>query len=131
MANMKLNNKGYLIRVSRLFRKAIIDIPITIHHQVMLGSNKVYLQGQRIINSKTQKMERLMVCTFIHPGMSIKRYAERWYIENMFKDMKSKGFQLECTHVTDRERLNNLMSILAIAYVWMIRIGTWVKKNRP
>lgn len=62
--------------------------------------------------------------------MSIKRYAERWYIENMFMDMKSNGLQLECTHLTRLERLDTLMSIMAIAYAWMIRIGLWVKKNK-
>jgi len=130
-ANMKVNFKGKIIRVSRLFRKALLNQPMTIHHQVMMGSNQVYLQGQSIINSKTNRSEWLIVCTYCHPGMSIKRYACRWYIENMFKDMKSNGFQLECTHLTRRERLDTLMSILAIAYTWMIRIGMWVKKVRP
>jgi len=34
-------------------------------------------------------------------------------------------------HITDPERLSTLMSILAIAYTWMIRIGTWVTKIKP
>lgn len=130
-ANMMVNSKGHRVRVSRLFRKSDPDHPVTIHHQVTMGTNQVYLQGQRIVNSKTQQMEWLIVCTYCHPGMSIKRYAERWYIENMFKDMKSNGFQLEETHVTDPDRLSTLMSLLAIAYVWMIRIGMWLKKVRP
>ncbi len=49
----------------------------------------------------------------------------------MFKDMKSNGFQLECTHITKPERLDTLMGILSIAYVWMIKIGTWVRKMKP
>ncbi len=130
-ANMLVESKGKLIRVSRLFRKALLNQPITIHHQVMMGTNLVYLQGQSIINSKTNRREWLITCTYCHPGMSIKRYADRWYIENMFRDMKSNGFQLECTHLTRLERLDTLMSILAIAYTWMIRIGMWVKKVRP
>lgn len=116
-ANMKVNSKGHMIRVSRLFRRSNPEHPVAIHHQVMMGTNPVYLQGQPIINSKTQQREWLIVCTYCHPGMSIKRYAERWYIENMFKDMKSNGFQLECTHVIHPDRLSTLMSILAIAYV--------------
>lgn len=130
-ANMKVEFKGKMIRVSRLFRKSNPDRPVTIFHQVMMGTNRVYLQGQWIINSKTNQREWLIICTYCHPGMSIKRYAGRWYIENMFKDMKSNGFQLECTHLTRLERLDTLMSILAIAYTWMIRIGMWVKKVRP
>jgi hypothetical protein len=130
-ANMNVLFKGRMIRVSRLFRNSNPDRPVTIFHQVMIGTNQVYLQGQWIINSKTNRKEWLIICTYCQPGMSIKRYAERWYIENMFKDMKSNGFQLECTHLTRIERLDTLMSILAIAYTWMIRIGMWVKKVRP
>ena len=98
---------------------------------VTVGMNKVYLQGERIVNTKTNKQEWLIVSTYHQPGESIKRYGQRWYIENMFKDMKSNGFQLKCTHITDPERLSTLMSILAIAYTWMISIGTWVKKIKP
>jgi len=49
----------------------------------------------------------------------------------MFKDMKSNGFQLECTHITKLERLDTLMGILAITYAWMMRIGTWIKCIKP
>jgi len=130
-SNMNVVNKGRIMRVSHLFRKGCMDKPMTIHHQVTLGTNQVYLQGQSIINTKTNRKEWLIVCTYCNPGRSIKRYGERWYIENMFKDMKSNGFQLECTHITKPERLDTLMGILAIAYTWMIRIGMWVKKVRP
>ena len=91
----------------------------------------MYLQGSRIINSKTNKPEYLIIGTYCEPTESTIRYGERWYIENMFKDMKSNGFQLECTHITKLDRLNTLMGILSIAYVWMIKIGTWVRKMKP
>ena len=130
-ANMKVESKGKIIRVSRLFCHSSPDRAVTIFHQVRMGTNLVYLQGQWIINTKTNRKEWLIICTYCHPGMSIKRYSGRWYIENMFRDMKSNGFQLECTHLTRLERLDTLMSILAIAYTWMIRIGMWVKKVRP
>lgn len=129
--NMLVEYQGVRTRVSRLFRKASIGQSVTIRGMVRMGSNRVYLQGQRIINSKTGNTEYLIVCTYSEPGKSIQRYGERWYIENMFKDMKSNGFQLESTHVTDPGRLSTLMGILAIAYAWMIKIGTWVKKIKP
>ena len=58
-------------------------------------------------------------------------YSNRWYIESMFKDLKSNGFQLEQTHVTKTERLETLFGLLAIAYAWMIKIGTWIKSKKP
>ena len=129
--NMIVQYKGISMRVTRLFKGIPIGKSMTIRGMVTLGMNKVYLQGERIINSKTNKQEWLIVSTYHQPSESIKRYGQRWYIENMFKDMKSNGFQLRCTHITDPDRLSTLMSILAIAYTWMIRIGTWVKKIKP
>jgi len=129
--NMFVECQGKRRRVSNLFKGLPIGQSLTIRSMVTLGNNKVYLQGQRIINSKTQRKEYLIVSTYCKPSESITRYGERWYIENMFKDMKSNGFQLESTHVTDPDRLSTLMSIISIAYAWMIRIGMWVKKTKP
>lgn len=129
--NMKVKYKNRITMVKRLFSRMPIGKIQTIRRMVMMGSNRVYLQGERIINSKTNRSEYLIVCTYCQPAGSIRRYAERWYIENMFKDLKSNGFQLKCTHITALDRLDTLMGILAIAYTWMIRIGKWVKKKKP
>ncbi len=129
--NMMVLYKGARMRVTSLFKGIPIGKAMTIRGMVTLGANKVYLQGERIVNSKTNKVEWLIVSTYHQAGESIKRYGQRWYIENMFKDLKSNGFQLRCTHITDPERLSTLMCLLAIAYTWMIRIGMWVKKRDP
>ncbi len=97
----------------------------------MIGDAQVYMQGSRIVNTKNHKEEFLIVITYDDPGGSIERYSERWYIENMFKDLKSNGFNLESTHITISNRLETLMFVLAIAYAWMIKIGRIVVKNNP
>jgi len=129
--NMFVQYKGIRMRVTKLFKGIEVGKAMTIRGMVTLGTNKVYLQGQRIVNTKTNKLEWLIVSTYHQPSGSILRYGQRWYIENMFKDMKSNGFQLRCTHITDLERLSTLMGLLAIAYTWMIKIGMWVKKAKP
>lgn len=60
-ANMVVEFKGKMVCVSRLFRNRNPDRPVTIFHQVMMGTNLVYLQGQSIINSKTNRREWLIV----------------------------------------------------------------------
>ncbi|MEO5583126.1 MAG: IS4 family transposase [Saprospiraceae bacterium] len=129
--NLKVWHRGKLTHVFRLFRRLPLGEKKAIEKSVILGTTELYLQGSRIINSKTNKPEYLIIATYCEPFESSTRYAERWYIENMFKDMKSNGFQLECTHITKLERLDTLMGILSIAYVWMIKIGTWVRKMKP
>ncbi|MBK8537096.1 MAG: transposase [Candidatus Competibacteraceae bacterium] len=38
-------------------------------------------------------------------------YKERWQIETLFSGLKSRGFNLEETHVTDPERIKRLLII--------------------
>ena len=119
------------MRVSKIFSKLKVGEIKTIPHAVMIGDAQVYMQGSRIVNTKNHKEEFLIVITYDDPGGSIERYSERSYIENMFKDLKSNGFNLESTHITISNRLETLMFVLAIAYAWMIKIGRIVVKNNP
>ena len=43
----------------------------------------------------------------------------------LFANLKSRGFELETTHVTDPEKLKKLMAVLAIAVLWSLRVGEW------
>lgn len=129
--NMNVVYKGVKVRLRHLFKNIPLNKLRTIRCKVALGTNWVYLQCQRIQSTKTGKVEFLIVASDCEPEKGIERYATRWYIENMFKNLKSNGFNLTDTHVTNPERLSTLMGILAIAYAWMIRIGLWVKKVRP
>jgi len=64
------------------------------------------------------------------PHTAHKRYKKRWRIEQMFKDFKKSGFDLEATHITKPERLSQLLSLLAIAFVWVIKTGREVARNK-
>jgi hypothetical protein len=50
-------------------------------------------------------------------------YADRWQIETLFGALKSRGFNLEDTHLTDPQRLAKLMGLLALAFAWTYRTG--------
>ena len=52
-------------------------------------------------------------------------YRKRWQIETMFKAFKTGGFNLENTHLTDYQRLNKLLSVIAIAFVWAYKVGIY------
>jgi len=58
-------------------------------------------------------------------------YKKRWSIETLFGNLKSRGFNLEQTHVTDHERLEKMVNILAIAVVWALKVGEWKQKRKP
>jgi hypothetical protein len=50
-------------------------------------------------------------------------YSERWSIETLFAALKSRGFDLEETHVTVPARVERLIGLLALAFLWARLIG--------
>jgi hypothetical protein len=45
-------------------------------------------------------------------------YARRWEVETLFGCLKTRGFCLEATHVTEPERLRKLLALVALAFCW-------------
>lgn len=59
-------------------------------------------------------------------------YRERWQIECMFKALKTSGFNVEDTHVTEPKRLECLLGVLCIAYTIGYKVGEiQIKENPP
>jgi hypothetical protein len=54
---------------------------------------------------------------------SVLDYGARWAIEPMFSDFKTRGFQLESTHLQAPDRLDRLMLIMALAMYWCVSAG--------
>lgn len=95
-----------------------------------LDDIKVYIHGFRIRNDKG-KLEYLIVASQTKSVDVIEIYRDRWYIENMFKDMKSNGLNITDTHVTNLDRLECLLGLIVLAHAWIIRIGQYVRKTNP
>jgi hypothetical protein len=47
----------------------------------------------------------------------------------MFRAMKTSGFNLEDTHLTDLERISKLIALIAVAFVWVYRADTSKQLN--
>jgi hypothetical protein len=58
-------------------------------------------------------------------------YKKRWKIEVLFQALKSRGFNLEATHLKDEERLKTLFSVLTIAFCWSYHVGAWRHVVKP
>ena len=89
---------------------------------VCLGTRQVscielYLAGRR-----TNK-GLLIVVSSQRPDMMIEDYYQRWHIETLFGCLKSRGFDLEATHMTELDRMDKLMGILALAFTWCLLRG--------
>jgi hypothetical protein len=56
--------------------------------------------------------------------MTLRAYARRMWIEEMFGDMKRHGFDLESTMLRHANRLSRLTLAVSLLYVWLISTGT-------
>ena len=93
-----------------------------------IDGNWVYLSGMKFVNDKG-KIEFLIVASFQKTDNALAYYKQRWQIETMFKAFKTTGFNLEDTHLTDYKRLDKLLMLTALAFVWAYKIGIYRDKE--
>jgi hypothetical protein len=56
-------------------------------------------------------------------------YTKRFRIETFFSDQKSRGFNMQKSHISDPERLSRLMIAACLAYIWLIYLGVVAKRD--
>ena len=77
----------------------------------------VYLGGKPLANG-----EWLFVASS-ERGDLLADYRRRWEIECLFQALKGRGFDLECTRMTQEHRLCALLGVLTIVYLVCVRAG--------
>jgi len=68
----------------------------------------------------------LLISSLTNADQIEREYAERFWIEEMFSDEKSRGLNLEATRITDPARLERLLVAVTLAYLWSMQIGSFV-----
>jgi hypothetical protein len=56
-------------------------------------------------------------------------YRLRFTIETFFSDQKSRGFHLHKSHLSDPERIAQLMIATCLAYLWIIYLGNLAQRH--
>ena len=60
------------------------------------------------------------------PDLVRQIYQERFWIEEMFSDEKSRGLNLEETRLVDADRIERLLVAVTLAYLWIMEVGALV-----
>ncbi len=55
--------------------------------------------------------------------------SRRMWIETLFRDWQSGGFDLGKTAITDPERFHRLIILVCLVYLWFVSIGRWLVKR--
>jgi len=52
-------------------------------------------------------------------------YKLRQRIETLFSDLKTKGFHLHKSHISELRRLSNLIMAACLGYIWLVLLGQY------
>jgi hypothetical protein len=96
-----------------------------------LSKARVYGTRVFVIGTLTDDGELLVLVTQKRPSQALKIYRQRWQIECLFKALKSSGFNLEDTHITNTTKLEALFGVLAIGVAWCVLMGELVQERCP
>ena len=75
--------------------------------------------------------ELLALATSSSPRHALVRYRARWRIETLFGNLKTRGFNLEDTHLADPAKLSTLLALLALAVALSVKTGVAAQRLRP
>mgnify|MGYP000045950831 FL=1 len=83
-----------------------------------------------IIGHKLQTGKYLILVTDSCPESAMEDYKLRWDIETLFACLKTRGFNFEATHITDLDRINKLVAVLAVTFCWCHITGEWLHQQK-
>jgi len=120
------NGRGEIVPVWKLFRSQRIGTELVISRARRCWGLDLYFSGVRLASG-----EYVIVVAPQAAPRALADYARRWEIETLFGCLKSRGFRLEETHVTDPTRLKKLLALLALAFCWAVIVGEWLTEQKP
>jgi len=98
-----------------------------LHRIYRVNGQLCYLSASKVKN-KDGKPELQIIIAFNKPENAQQIYKERWQIETAFRALKSSGFNIEDTHLTDLNRIEKLFSIVMVAFAWAYVVGVFANE---
>jgi len=119
-------SKAKELKASWLFNNLKVGQYKVYHKIVKINNQYCYISG-----CKLNSGEFLIVISYNKPQQAKQDYKQRWQIEMCFKAMKSSGFDIEKTHLTELDRIEKLILLVMIAFVWCYKVGIYLHKLKP
>lgn len=133
-------NIPFVIRIKEnaLVSSADREIPIKklfenlhIHQQVSLQRPRRVYDLPVYVSALRLKDQYLILASNQKGQAALDAYKKRWGIEVLFANLKSRGFNLEETHLIHQDRIEKLIALLSIACTWAHIIGEWIALTKP
>jgi Transposase DDE domain len=85
----------------------------------------------RLVVMRLPTNELLALACSSKPQRALAGYRLRWTIETLFANLKTKGFNLEDTRITDPGKLSTLLAVLALTVTLCVKTGVAAARHRP
>lgn len=92
--------------------------------KVVMYEQMLYVGGKRLSDG-----DYLILISNTNPENAQNSYKKRWTIETFFNKLKKRGFNLESTHMRDKDKLEKLLGLVCIAYLWAFLTGEEMKRT--
>jgi len=73
--------------------------------------------------------EYLLLMGSLEPARLEKIYKKRWTIEVLFQNFKSRGFNLEATHLRESWKISKLLVFVSLAVAICVKVGYYFDKK--
>ena len=148
MAYLQRENIPFILRLREnqyVLREGYVALPMSVIAQhlkvresmIIKGSCRLGRQNEqlsapvRLVVMRLASGELLALACSGRPHHALARYRQRWTIETMFGNLKTKGFALEATHLTDPDKLCTLLALLAFAVALTVKTGVAMARLHP
>ena len=119
---------GKELKAFVMFAGLKCDESRTLYRIRRVNGQLCYLSASKV-KGKDGKPELQIIISYNKPEDAQELYKERWQIETAFKGLKSSGFNIEQTHLTDLDRIEKLFTIVMLAFAWAYVVGVFVNDN--
>jgi Transposase DDE domain len=99
------------------------------HLASQLSKKHAYKTHLQAIWHRGEKVPWLLATNIPDPIQARRLYSRRMWIEEMFGDFKSNGFDLEKARLRHFLRLSRLTLAVSLLYVWIVAFGSKTIKN--
>lgn len=94
---------------------------------------KIFGETLNLSLRKSPKRDKKILAIVSNASVSeaLNIYKLRWSIETLFANLKTRGFNLEKTHLKDPQRIRKLFALVAIAFTICFIVGLMGHKIKP
>ena len=121
------DKKGKLMKCGKLLRTLKTGDNYKLRRARKYGGVTVWVEVERGRDTK----ESVIVISSENSGKILLEYKQRWKIETLFQNLKSRGFELEETHLTEAAKIDRLFGVLALAAAWAVKTGELESAENP